>query len=336
MELSPPNPSYLDERNAILMADTVVFGRTDENTIWGVFAHRGMGYFADALSGDDSSPGADFHLPQATSATGVITGKITDTATGDPVSGATVTLAFEGGRGFENPSATTDADGRYRIGPVPAGRYPKLAVIAAGYDPATQAIRVQPSGTRRNVALARDWAATSGGAIVTDFNGPDFSPQCGPDGAFDQSLATGWGSTTGDDAGNPTNHFIQKHVVVKLPEKVNVSSFGVNPSATCGDGASALTAGFRIETSPNGPTWITAATGTFTSVNNGKTNGVTPTAGTTGWVRPVHHHVEPDAGLRDELSGRRALRLLVHRSDRVGGLRLVDTWPREMAGSPHS
>ena len=282
MELSPSNPSYLDERNAILMADTVVFGRKYENTIWRVFAHRGMGYFAGALSGDDSSPGADFHLPPATSATGVITGKITDTATGDPVSGATVTLAFEGGRGFENPSATTGADGTYRIGPVPVGRYPKLAVIAAGYDPATQVIRVQPSGTRLNFALVRDWAATSGGAIVTDFNGPDFSPQCGPDGAFDQSLATGWGSTTGDDAGDPTNHFIPKHVVVKLPKKVDVSSFGVDPSATCGDGASASTAGFGIETSPNGTTWTTAATGTFTSADNGKINEVTPTAGATG------------------------------------------------------
>jgi hypothetical protein len=282
MELSPSNPSYLDERNAILMADTVVFGRKYENTIWRVFAHRGMGYFAGALSGDDSTPGADFHLPPATSATGVITGKITDTATGAPVSGATVTLAFEGGRGFENPSATTGANGEYRIGPVPVGRYPKLAVIAAGYDPVTQAVRIQPSGTRRNVALVRDWAATSGGAAVTDFNGPDFSPQCGPGGAFDQSLATGWGSTTGDDAGDPTNHFIPKHVVVKLPKKVNVSSFGVDPSATCGDGASASTAGFRIETSPNGTTWTTAATGTFTSANDGKINKVTPTAGAAG------------------------------------------------------
>jgi extracellular elastinolytic metalloproteinase len=264
------------------MADTVIFGRKYENTIWSVFAHRGLGYFAGALSGDDSSPGADFHLPPATAATGVISGKITDTATGAPIAGATVTLAFEGGRGFENPSATTGADGSYRIGPVPVGRYPKLAILAPGYNPATQVIRVQASGTRRNVALVRDWAATSGGAVVTNFNGPDFSPDCGPGQAFDQSLATGWSSTTGDNNGDPTNHFIPKHVVVKLPKKVSVSSFGVDPSATCGDGASASTAGFRIETSPNGTTWTTAATGTFTSANDGKINKVAPTAGATG------------------------------------------------------
>jgi hypothetical protein len=212
----------------------------------------------------------------------VITGRITDAATGDPVPGATVTLAFEGGRGIENPSAATGADGRYRIGPVPAGRYPKLAVTAPGYDPVTQAIRVRATGTRRNVAVARDWAATSGGSVVTEFSGPDFSPQCGPGGAFDQSLATGWGSTTGDDAGDPTNQFIPKHVVVKLPKPVDVSSFGVDPSATCGDGASASTAGFLIETSPDGTTWTTAATGTFTSANDGQINKVTPTAGAAG------------------------------------------------------
>ena len=138
MELSPANPSLLDERNAILMADTVVFGRKYENTIWKVFAHRGMGFYAGALSGDDASRGADFHLTHATSATGVITGKITDRATGKPLAGATVTLAFEGGRGIENPSAITGADGRCRIGPVPVGRYPKLAIAAPGYNARTR------------------------------------------------------------------------------------------------------------------------------------------------------------------------------------------------------
>jgi extracellular elastinolytic metalloproteinase len=279
MELSPSNPSFLDERNAILMADTVVFGRKYENVIWRVFAHRGMGYFAGALGGDDASPGADFHLPPATSASGFLTGTVTDSQTGDPVSGATVTLAFEGGRGFENPSATTDDDGSYSIGPVPVGRYPKLAVTAAGYDPVDTAVRVTRGVSERDFSLVRDWAAISGGAQVTDFNGPDYSPECGPGSAFDQSLANGWSSTTGDDAGDPTNVFVPKHVVVELPRAVDVSAFGVDPSATCGDGASASTAGYTIETSPDGNTWTTAASGTFTSADDGKLDTVTPSAG---------------------------------------------------------
>jgi hypothetical protein len=63
---------------------------------------------------------------------------------------------------------------------------------------------------------------------------------------------------------------------------VNVSSFGVDPSATCGDGASASTGGFKIETSPDGTTWTVAATGTFTSADDGRLNTVTPSAGSSG------------------------------------------------------
>jgi len=281
MELSPANPSFIDERNAILMADTVVYGRKYADTIWHVFAHRGMGYYAGALSGDDSTPGADFHTPPTTSGTGDINGKITDSASGQPVAGAVVTLAF-GGRGIENPSVTTGADGRYDIGPVPVGRYPKLSVTESGYNPVSVAVNVVDGGTRRNVSLVRDWAALSGGASVASFTGPDFSPQCGPGGAFDQSLGSGWGTTTGDDLGDPTNVFVPKNVVVELPKAVNVSSFGIDPSATCGDGLSASTGGYTIETSPDGHTWTTAATGTFTSANDGQINTVTPTAGSDG------------------------------------------------------
>src|SRR5439155_16154888 len=42
MELSPFNPSFLDERNAILQADMVLSGGARQNVIWAVFAHRGM------------------------------------------------------------------------------------------------------------------------------------------------------------------------------------------------------------------------------------------------------------------------------------------------------
>src|SRR5207249_1714557 len=53
MELSPANPSFLDMRNSILQADTVA-GGANHNAIWSVFAHRGMGYFAGSVDGDDA------------------------------------------------------------------------------------------------------------------------------------------------------------------------------------------------------------------------------------------------------------------------------------------
>ena len=63
MELSPAAPSFLDMRNAILQADQVVNGGHAHDTIWKVFAHRGMGYFAATIDGDDTHPIADTHLP---------------------------------------------------------------------------------------------------------------------------------------------------------------------------------------------------------------------------------------------------------------------------------
>ena len=57
MELSPADPSYLDMRNAILQADTASNGGAASNKIWQVFANRGMGYFAGAIDGDDTSAG---------------------------------------------------------------------------------------------------------------------------------------------------------------------------------------------------------------------------------------------------------------------------------------
>ena len=63
MELSPPSPSYLDMRNAILQADQVANGGANQADIWQVFADRGMGYFASSIGGNDLNPIEDFELP---------------------------------------------------------------------------------------------------------------------------------------------------------------------------------------------------------------------------------------------------------------------------------
>ena len=69
MELSPTYPSFLDMRNAILQADQAVNRGTHARTIWKVFAHRGMGFLAASVSGDDLHPVEDFSTPPSTHAT---------------------------------------------------------------------------------------------------------------------------------------------------------------------------------------------------------------------------------------------------------------------------
>ena len=62
MRLSPPEPSFLDMRNAILLADQAA-GGTLRDAIWTVFAKRGMGYYASTTGSDDTAPIEDFSPP---------------------------------------------------------------------------------------------------------------------------------------------------------------------------------------------------------------------------------------------------------------------------------
>ena len=76
MRLSPPEPTFLDMRNAILLADQAA-GGANRSQIWAVFAQRGMGYFAT------SEPLQDFSTPPGPGVPrGTITGVIADAATG--------------------------------------------------------------------------------------------------------------------------------------------------------------------------------------------------------------------------------------------------------------
>jgi hypothetical protein len=280
MELSPSNPSFLDERNAILLADNAAYGGRHHYGIWKVFAHRGMGFYAGSLGGDDTNPGADFHQPPTTTAKGTITGTVTDADSGLPAPGLTVSLAFQGAPGQANPSTTTAADGSYSIGPVLVGTYPKISVSGAGYDPVRSTVTVTKAGTVKNFTVRRDWASATGGAEISDFTGPDFGPPCSPNEAIDNSQAAGWVTFTG--TGDPTNVFVPHQITIKLPQPIDLTQFAIDPASACGVGGSASTGQYKIETSPDGTTWTTAATGTFTIDDRGVLTPVAPTAGTTG------------------------------------------------------
>ncbi|RZU52941.1 carboxypeptidase family protein [Krasilnikovia cinnamomea] len=276
MELSPANPSFLDERNSILQADLVVNGGQLQKTIWKVFAKRGMGFFAGAVDGDDAEVVEDFSMPPAANTPrGTVTGKVADTDTGAAVAGATV--GFGGHTsGFGNDYlATTAADGTYTISGVLPGTYPKVFAKGAGFDSVVKTVSV---GARTNTvdwALRRDWAAIAGGSSVVSATGPDYTEfGCGPKHLFDQSYGSGWGSdVTGPDGFN---------VVLKLPRAVDIAELTLDATATCGDAGSASTGKFRIETSADGAAWTVAATGQFTAANRGLANPVPLTAGKTG------------------------------------------------------
>jgi hypothetical protein len=296
MRLSPPEPSYLDERNAILGAvqgDSALSSsdKTAVTTIvWDVFAHRGMGFFAGAADGSDVSPVQDFNgPPPAGGPTGTISGRVTSADTGLPISGLTVGI----GGHAKDPNAsnvlaaTTNSSGSYSIPNVPAGTYGKVvAFTAAGFDSA-QATGVPVTGggnTARNFAIRRDWSASSGGASIAQTNDNTGAPfGCGANGLIDQSQGVGWSAFNPSSSDPENTHFgSSPTVTIQLPQTINVRAFLADPSETCGDGASSETKGFRIETSPNGVTFTTAVSGSFTPAQDHQMNTLTPTAGASG------------------------------------------------------
>ncbi len=64
LKFQPSNPSFLDARDAILLADQVANGGANQLAIWTAFARRGMGFSAeDGGSGNSTSVVAAFDLP---------------------------------------------------------------------------------------------------------------------------------------------------------------------------------------------------------------------------------------------------------------------------------
>ena len=102
----------------------------------------------------------------------------------------------------------------------------------------------------------------SGGAAVVGFNGPDYTDfGCGPEQALDLSLTTGWGSTTGNTKGTPTNVFVPKFLTVDMGARSTSRPSRSTRAPTCGDAGSSSTGAYQIETSPDNVTWTVAASG---------------------------------------------------------------------------
>jgi extracellular elastinolytic metalloproteinase len=284
---SAEDPDFLDMRNAILRADLAAYGGKHEKTIWKVFAHRGMGYFAGSIDSDDTTPASDFHTPPPASRPhdGVVAGTVTDATTGDPVAGALVQVT---GQGYQN-SAVTDSDGEYEIFPaqqgLTVGTYAKVVATSAGYlgdAHAGKAVSINSftDADTTDFQITKDWAVLSGGATIQSVEGTDFTAAgCGPAQAFDASSGTSWVTDAGTVANTATGTFDPKTIEIKLPQAVNIDSFKVDPSETCGTGTSSATGDLKIETSPNGTTWTTAAEPTFDDTSVGHLNDVPATAG---------------------------------------------------------
>ncbi len=72
LKLTPRAPTFLDARNAILLADKMNNNGANQCALWQAFAKRGMGASATALNGDDGRPEEAFDVPASCSAAGIL------------------------------------------------------------------------------------------------------------------------------------------------------------------------------------------------------------------------------------------------------------------------
>ena len=257
LRIVPPQPSYLDMRNAILQANT-----SSDASLWAVFADRGMGYFASTDGSDDVDPVADDTDPAGLSGTGVLQGTVRD-EDGNPLPGAHVGIAGQDTGGLGPVlAADTDANGFYAISGF-TGTHPLAYVSKPAYGELPLTNVTFPS--TRNVTLARDFASAAGGAAVASFSGPDHTAEgCGPGGLIDDSGDTVWGSESGG----------VQTIVVDLGAQVDVQSVAIDPSAGCGDDQTAALGGYQVLTAASPGAFTSFAGGAFTAGDLGGLNPV--------------------------------------------------------------
>jgi extracellular elastinolytic metalloproteinase len=290
MRLSPPEPSMLEARNAILEADTANGGDLHD-IIWAAFAHRGMGYYASAFDGNDTHPAEDFNTPPAADAPqGTLAGRVFDSQTGLPLAGARVRLggATDAG-GNATLVDTTGADGRYQLDGVTEGTYGKLAVRSGsgGYDPVDVAKVVIRGGetTTKDVPLDRNWISLPGGARTVSSNDDTFDALgCGPDALIDDADdGSGWVANNPSSPDYPDDLSGDLPVsTFSLPKSVDLSAIAIDPAPGCFFlGASAGLRDYKLEVSSDGTTFRTLKEGSFTQDQAGTLVRLEPT-GTVG------------------------------------------------------
>lgn len=244
LRLSPPEPSFLDMRNAILLADEAS-GGTRRAAIWTVFAGRGMGFYASTTDGADIAPVEDDSLPPtAGTPVGTLTGTVRD-AGGNPVPDATVSI---GGV----LTAKTNALGEYALADAPVRTYKNVIVTAPGHDRAVLKDVAVPGVA--NATVRRNWAL--GATLRSSAGSENADMGCGPKQAFDGLPGSTW--STAQAGGD-------KELVLQLPQTIDITGFGVDPGAGCGDDERSATAQFQIAVGPSatGPWTVVVPTTTL-------------------------------------------------------------------------
>jgi hypothetical protein len=201
-------------------------------------------------------------------------GYVTDADTGLPLSGSVVRWDAPG----DVLPATTPSTGRYVIAGLRPGTTATVSVVGpTGWERATAGPLTIPADglVTQNLPLRRDWATPSGGASASA-NDESGGAACGSGAAVDTDRATGWSASATRAADDPPV------LTIQLPQTIDVRELVLNAGASCGHDAGTALGRYRLQTSPDGATWTTAADGELGAGQRGADVALTPTAGATG------------------------------------------------------
>ena len=218
MELSPPDPSFLEMRSSILLADRIAYHSEDRDEIWQVFAARGMGYFATEGARIEDTVEDFSQPPICPDACGKLHGTVTDAETGAPLAGVRVELP-----GAERFTATTNGTGAYEFRNVPVHTYPGLLGSLPRYEPELTPEVAVTGDTAFDVEMHRDWAARLAGGSVVSASGRPLTPAYNAAHAIDLSLNHEWLATYHRRRGHSVD------LVIDLGRPIDVTGFAVAP-----------------------------------------------------------------------------------------------------------
>ncbi len=255
MPLSAPDPSFLDMRDAILAADTDRYHGDNTDTIWTVFAHRGMGASAMTATGDDTEPQPGFDHASSTR-NGTLVGAVVNAATGSPVKNAKVIVGEFEAR--VSPLVRTSDTGGFGA-KMAAGSY-DLLIQAPGFGAQRfRGVSVKAGRTTSlKFSLAPNLTSLASGATIVSASSED----AGLPAKFllDDTAASVWSTQKG---ASPYNNGSDERVTVKLAkastiDRIQVSAF----KNTVASRFSALK-DFTFQVSDDGVLWKTVKTGGF-------------------------------------------------------------------------
>ena len=258
MPLTAPDPSMIDARNGIIIADVARYGAVNFGLIWHVFARRGMGAAAASASGDEIDPTPGFEHPFP-GLNGIVGGRVVDSSTAAAVPGARVSVGPYEAR--VSPLRVTGGSGSFAAAMV-GGRY-DFTVQAPGYGATTfedVAIR-RGRLKRRTFAIKRNLASRENRARVVAASSEDVAHPASN--LIDDTAATGWLTSSSDTVS-------EARIVIELGRRRTVSEVRVSAYPALVD-PTLLSLPFTsvrdwtLEISRDGRTWRPAAGGTFRS-----------------------------------------------------------------------